>query len=387
MCLESIRRHTREEYELIIVDNGSTDETLEYLREQPDVILIENGMNKGFSKGCNQGVKHSSGDYIMFLNNDTVVTENWMTHLLRAMHLDERIGMVGPVTNYSSGHQRILVTYTNLDGLDEFAKQQMETYAGVYADVRRLVGFCMLTKRSILDEVGVFDEIYGLGNYEDDDLCLRYLYHGYGLRVVNDSFIHHVGHATTKDLPNESLAKLLQENARIATEKWGKNIHERIYNPEVTVGVCLILQNAESTLEQTLQSLTDDVNEIIIVDLGSTDGTRDIASRFPTQLHSLSAQSNKSQAAYYAFEHSKSDYVLLLQPGEILSPEDIRKLRAAKISVEGQPHAVPLKLVGQQVQTNESVVGTQRYLMNREYTVRNIAAALYGVSTESTELN
>ncbi|MBT2287718.1 glycosyltransferase family 2 protein [Paenibacillus albidus] len=368
------------------MDNGSTDGTLNYLHHQPDLIVIENSKNMGFAKGCNQGYELSRGDYIMFLNNDTVVSENWLTHMLRALNQDERIGMVGPVTNYSSGHQRITVPYVDIKDMDDFARQHCKEYSGIYSEVRRLVGFCMLTKRSVLEEVGLFDEIYGLGNYEDDDLCLRLIRHGYGLRVVVDSFIHHVGHATTKSLPNATLAKLLRENAATATKKWGEDIHKLIYNPAVTVAACLVVHNAEETIRWTLESLTDDLEEIIVVDLGSTDGTLDIVRSFPVQLTSLNDKSNKVQAAYYSFENSKSEYVLWLYQGDVLSAKDIRVLRAAKISTEGHPDMIKLEFNNGLNRNKKLSPITQRFVMNREMAARKLATTLYGISIERSEL-
>ncbi|RUT46117.1 glycosyltransferase [Paenibacillus anaericanus] len=362
MCLESIRKHTRENYELIIIDNGSTDETISYLRSQPDLIVHENGSNAGFAKGCNQGVQYASGDYIMFLNNDTVVTENWLTNLLRALNADNRIGMVGPVTNYSSGHQQIPVFYSDLSELDAYAKEHCASQDGITVEVRRLVGFCMLTKRSILDEVGGFDEHFGLGNYEDDDMSLRLIRRGYVLKVVHDSFIHHVGHATINQLPDDTLSTLLQRNSQIAAVKWGKNIHQLIYNPPVSVALCMLLHNAESTILQSLNSLTADLNEVIIVDLGSTDRTIDIAKSFTSQIYSLGNYDNMAEAAQYALQHCTSQYVLWLNQGEVLTSEEIKILRGVKISVEGYPSLIPLQFNDGQGKKEADL----RYLMSKE---------------------
>src|SRR4051812_33695377 len=111
MCLESIRCYTDEPYELIVVDNGSTDETVNYLKSQADVKVILNDKNLGFAKGCNQGMEVATGDTLLFLNNDTIVTSNWLTTMLQVLYKDEDIGVVGPVTNYASGQQQIAVGY------------------------------------------------------------------------------------------------------------------------------------------------------------------------------------------------------------------------------------------------------------------------------------
>jgi GT2 family glycosyltransferase len=340
-CLQSIRQHTQD-YELIVVDNGSTDGTVEYLSKQSDVIVHENKENLGFAKGCNQGIELSKGENILFLNNDTIVTEHWLENMLFVLYENERVGMVGPVTNYSSGHQCIPVTYSELSGLEKFARLHCQENAGCYTDVRRLVGFCLLAKRSLLDEIGSFDERFGLGNYEDDDLCLRALRAGFLLRVVNDSFIHHIGHATMNNLQEFNLAMLLHQNRQKAAEKWGDDIHQHIYKPEITVSLCMITRNAEETLRQSLVSIIDDVDEIIIIDMGSSDDTVEIAKNYTTHVFSFTGRDDPLGSRRYAFEQATKEYVIWLQQGEIFDSKMIRKLSGLKFSMDGSPDMVTL---------------------------------------------
>ncbi|OAB35269.1 hypothetical protein PMSD_13130 [Paenibacillus macquariensis subsp. defensor] len=340
-CLQSIREHTQD-YELIVVDNGSTDGTVNYLHMQHDVIVHENKENLGFAKGCNQGIELSKGENILFLNNDTIVTEHWLDNMLRVLYENDRVGMVGPVTNYSSGHQIIPVTYTQLDEIDTFSKRHCEENAGCYTDVRRLVGFCLLARRSLLDEIGHFDERYGLGNYEDDDLCLRALHAGYLLRVVNDSFIHHIGHATMHNLQDLNLAMLLQRNKERATEKWGNDIHQLIYKLETTISLCMITLNAESTLSDSLDSIVDEVDEIVVIDLGSTDNTVEIARNYTSNVFSTTGQEDHVGPYRYAFERATKEYVIWLQQGDIFDVEIIRKLSGLKFSMDGSQDIIAL---------------------------------------------
>ncbi|MDF2924144.1 MAG: hypothetical protein K0R57_3058 [Paenibacillaceae bacterium] len=333
-CLESIRRHTAD-YELIVVDNGSTDGTVAYLRSQSDIIVHENNENLGFAKGCNQGFALSRGENVLFLNNDTIVTEHWLDNMLRVLHENERVGMTGPLTNYSSGHQRIPASYGSIAELDAFARRHCEDNAGCYMDVRRLVGFCLLVKRKLLREIGGFDERFGLGNYEDDDLCLRALQAGYLLRIANDSYIHHIGHATMNSLQDFNLTSLLAHNRLKATEKWGGDIHQIIYRQEAAVSLCLVASNAGSVLEQTLVSVTDDVDEIVIVDLGSTDNTAEIAHRYDARVFSYRAQEDITDAYRLAFDKATKDYLFWLNPGEILNSAGLKRLSSLKFSLDG----------------------------------------------------
>ncbi len=99
-CLDSIRQLTDEPYELIVVDNGSTDGTVEYLRALPDVRVIANRRRTaGFPAAVNQGIAVAAGRQVLLLNNDVVVTTGWLGRMLRALHSDPKIGLVGPRSN------------------------------------------------------------------------------------------------------------------------------------------------------------------------------------------------------------------------------------------------------------------------------------------------
>lgn len=196
-CVESIRRFTPEDHEIIFVDNGSKDGTREWLRElvsrNSNYRLIENRENSGFSKGCNQGIRESRGEFILLLNNDVIVTEGWLSGLLSCLRSAPDAGIVGPMTNNISGLQRIDVDYKDESGINDFAKRFRETFMGRRIPLRRVVGFCMLFRRELIDKIGLLDESFGTGNFEDDDLCLRAELSGFRNYVAGDTFIHHYG--------------------------------------------------------------------------------------------------------------------------------------------------------------------------------------------------
>ncbi|MEI4789856.1 bifunctional glycosyltransferase family 2 protein/class I SAM-dependent methyltransferase [Bacillus sp. FJAT-53060] len=225
-CIDSLKQHTRcDQYELIIVDNASTDGTKAYVRELEDIIFIENEVNQGFAKGCNQGVKKATGDSILFLNNDTMVTENWLSPLREALFASERIGMVGPVSNYVSGPQMVQPSYTDVKDLPAFAKEYTAARKGQRTYVHRLVGFCLLVKRELIEDVGLFDERFVYGSFEDDDLCLRSLLKGYQLQIVHDSFVHHHGHATFHAHQETNISTFFAENRLRFLNKWGIDLN------------------------------------------------------------------------------------------------------------------------------------------------------------------
>lgn len=220
-CVESIRRHTPEPHELVFVDNGSTDGTVEYLRSLEGAVVIENGRNLGFGGGCNQGIAASLGERVLLLNNDVVVTRDWLGALHRALDADPSVGLVGPRSNRVAGIQQVDdVDYDieTLEGLDEWAADWCARHRGTITDFPRLVGFCILVKREVLDRIGGFDLRFGLGNFEDDDFCLRAGVAGWTCHVVHDSWVHHVGSRTFRSEGIDYRASLAENLERfIAT--------------------------------------------------------------------------------------------------------------------------------------------------------------------------
>lgn len=246
-CLESIWTHTDDDcIEVIVVDNGSHDGTQDYLKQIPSIKTIFNETNKGFAKACNQGLEAASGDNVLFLNNDTVVTNHWLEPMIKLLYHNDKIGMVGPVSNYVSGPQQISVDYTSLEGIEDFSQRHCMRHRGKSRSVLRLVGFCLLVKKEVLDKIGCFDERFGGGSFEDDDLCLRALQAGYQLKIALDSFVHHHGHATFSGNPDISISRLYQVNRQAFVDKWKQDVTAFIDpQPELTA---LVPSKARSIL-------------------------------------------------------------------------------------------------------------------------------------------
>ncbi|WP_139998221.1 glycosyltransferase [Paenibacillus paridis] len=221
-CVESIQRHTQQgSYELIIVDNGSTDETVQWANSQPGLHVIANGANAGFPKGCNIGIAAASGEHLLLLNNDTVVTPGWLDGLKRGLLSDEMIGAVGPVTNSAAYWTAIPVSYATIEEMELFASA-MHAFPdrSKWEERVKLVGYCLLIKREAWERVGPLDETFGMGNFEDDDYSIRLRLAGYKLLLCGDTFIHHYGSMTFgSDL--EKFREGFRRNGEIFRAKWG----------------------------------------------------------------------------------------------------------------------------------------------------------------------
>jgi GT2 family glycosyltransferase len=224
-CLESISAKTAyPSYEIIIVDNASTDGTVEFLQDyaasHPNFQLVLNGENRGFATGNNQGIAASTGEYIVFLNNDTVVTQGWLSGLISHMR-DPAVGAVGPVTNSAGNESKIGADYSEISGLDNFARRYRQAHAGDSFEIRMLALFCMLVRRSVIDQVGLLDERFEVGMYEDDDFSLRIRQKGFRILCAEDVYIHHWGSVSFSQLEAERYQRLHLENRKKFEEKWG----------------------------------------------------------------------------------------------------------------------------------------------------------------------
>ncbi|MBW3493262.1 glycosyltransferase family 2 protein [Bacillus sp. FDAARGOS_1420] len=220
-CIHSIRKYTvQEEYELIVVDNASMDGTVEWLQKQPDITLIKNLENMGFPRGCNQGISTAKGENILLLNNDVIVTEQWLTNLLKCLYAKENTAAVGPVTNNASYYSTIHTCYGGIQEMQEFASLYNQSDENKWEERMKLIGFCMLIKKTVLDEIGLLDERFTPGNYEDDDLSLRMFEKGYKLYLCRDTFIHHYGSMSWKEDVSK-FSMILNENDRKFYDKWG----------------------------------------------------------------------------------------------------------------------------------------------------------------------
>ncbi len=223
-CIESIRKTTQENLrEIIVVDNGSKDGSVEWLRQQPDIILVENKENMGFPGGCNQGIKASSkGADIFLLNNDTMLPENALFWLRMGLYDRDENGAAGSVSNFAGG-QVVVSGAHNVPDMLRFGECTNIPMRYPYENRLFLVGFALLVKRSVLDQVGMLDERFFPGNNEDVDLGLRILKAGYQNVLCKNSFILHFGSKTFNKDP-EGYHVTASRNLKKINEKWGFDV-------------------------------------------------------------------------------------------------------------------------------------------------------------------
>lgn len=223
LCLDSLRKYggTGRYGEIIVIDNASTDGVTDYLQEQNDIQLICNTQNVGFPAGCNQGIKAANPDNDIFLlNNDTIIAPNSIFWLRMGLYENASVGGTGSVTNYAGNHQTISENFTSIEDYMEYAKKHNVPMEYPYEKKLCLIGFAYLIKRTALDAVGMLDERFTPGNFEDVDFSYRLMQAGYQLLLCRNSFIFHFGSRSfSKDVSRYN--SLMEINAGKFKEKWG----------------------------------------------------------------------------------------------------------------------------------------------------------------------
>jgi len=217
-CIDAIAANTDYPFRLVIIDNASDPDTRDYLAEvshapELDVFLIRNEINQGFIKAVNTGISASKAEYVCILNNDTIVSQGWLSEMVKVLESDPLIGIVNPSSNTLG--QRIPVGMSQ----EDYAGQ-MRSESGKSMDLGAAVGFCMLVRKSLFDEIGVLDEGFGMGNFEDTDFSYRALSRGY--RSVR-AIAAYVFHQESKSFSLiKHFKKDFNENRKIFEKRWGR---------------------------------------------------------------------------------------------------------------------------------------------------------------------
>ncbi len=208
-CLKSIYKENiiKSIFEVIVVDNNSSDATCGMIKQEfPRVRLVENADNKGFTKANNQGIRISRGNYILFLNPDTVVKNNVFDKMVEFMGLHPEAGIVGPKLLYPNGSlqlscrrfytlRAILMRRTFLGKIFPYSKSlknhlMTDWDHNEIHEVDWLLGACLMIRRELINQIGLLDEKYKM-YFEDVDLCYRVKKAGYKIYYYSDADVIH----------------------------------------------------------------------------------------------------------------------------------------------------------------------------------------------------
>ena len=307
-CLISLRPTLGPRDKVVVVDNGSTDETPRGLAHFPWAKVVRNDENRGFAAACNQGAASSTAEILVFLNSDTVPMGRWLDQLL-APFAGPAVSATGARSNFVSGPQLAPgARYTDKAELRGFERSWRQAHAGQVTEVTRLVGFCLAVRRSAFDAVGGFDEGYRPGGYEDDDLCRRLIEAGGKLVIAQGSYVHHVGHASF-DANNLDWQKAeLEGRERFIASPGASQTTSRGTRPRISA--CLIVKDEEANIGRCLGSLRGVADEIVVGDTGSTDDTAAIARSYGAKVVEVAWEDDFAKARNATLAHCEGDWAL-----------------------------------------------------------------------------
>ena len=292
-CLSALLSDLHVDAEIILIDNGSTDWTPEYLASMGSRIRVtSNSTNLGFARACNQGAAIATGRYLVFLNNDTVPQAGWLDALISPA-LEGKAEIVGARLLYPDGTiQHAGVVFDEQGPLHCFKRAPADTFEANQARyLQAVTAACMLLTAKLFQELGGFDEGY-INGFEDIDLCLSAVQRGYRVFYQPESFlIHHEESSPGRKLHDE-------ENYERFLRRWhGRwQVDYQPRKPQISVIIPVFNQLAytrkclEALFLTTLKWA--DLIEIIVVDNGSDDCAREYLKTLEPRIHVLSHKEN-----------------------------------------------------------------------------------------------
>ncbi|HSB13722.1 MAG TPA: glycosyltransferase [Bryobacteraceae bacterium] len=237
-CLESVIRNTSyPSYEILIVDNGSSDGTVQLLKDYAEaerrIRVIALPDNKGFAAANNTASRLAHGEYLIFLNIDTIVTPGWVGRLVRHHQNDPSVGVVVPVTNWAGNEARINTDYANYAEMEEFAIELAQKNMGMSNELDVAPFFCALIPREVWTQAGELDERFEIGMFEDDDYSIRVRQLGRRIITAEDCFIHHFGRGSFSKMSSTEYRRIFDSNLRRFEEKWAKPWIQHKFRPGI----------------------------------------------------------------------------------------------------------------------------------------------------------
>jgi len=216
-CLEAIAANTLYPYRIIVVDNGSGEETVSMLnafqKAHPgDVTVIRNGENLGFVKAVNQGMKAADGGYVCIMNNDTIPARGWLSALVDFRDRHNDAGLLNPLCNGHAPRNMTPNEYADFVSADKEA----------YMEMNQCQGFCMLVPREVIDIVGYMDEAFGIGGFDDTDYSMRAHLAGFRSVSVHSAYVFHSEHKSFDAMGDRK--KIQARAEKTYFDKWPRHL-------------------------------------------------------------------------------------------------------------------------------------------------------------------
>ena len=218
-CVDSVLKNTGDVgSRMVIIDNASSEDTRLYLEgvrdESPSrVLLIRNEDNLGFVKAVNQGIGASDSPYVCVLNNDVLVMDGWLAEMIKVAGIAHDIGVVNPSSN-TLGQRP-----AKGEPVELYA-EKMKSLSGRLVELGAAIGFCMLIKREVIQKIGPFDEVYGMGNFEDTDFSRKAIREGYRVVRACGAYVYHRENTSFDKI--KTFDEDFMRNRAIFEFRWGR---------------------------------------------------------------------------------------------------------------------------------------------------------------------
>jgi len=337
MFVESLYSNTTYPFNLIIVDNASTDGSVEYLKQlekEKDNLKVHYNKerDKGFAQGNNTGLRYSKSPYVLFINNDIIIPKKgWLKRLVEVLESDEKIAIVGCKLLYPNDTIQHAGTYLVKSFLDrnwsipivwEHIGRFDPSYK--YCETREIGGVtfaCVLCRK---EYVGTLDEEYLIGMYEDNAKCCEVRSKGYKIFYCGDVYLYHYETATQFKRPKHILENQRVLNFKRFCEYWGDWLIEdysrsprlyQIVDDEPRITAIVLTKNNFQTIEKCIKSLKY-FDEILVYDSNSTDGTREYLKKKKVKILSGGDILDFSKARNELVWKAKYPYVFFLDADE-----------------------------------------------------------------------
>lgn len=243
-CLPGLAKQTYKNFEIIVVDNNSSDDSIEFLSSKYSSVIIKKcSKNFGFAKGCNIGLSKARGKYILLLNNDTIVTRNFLSTLVSALKKNKHVAVVQPKIIFSeTGKLQSGATFMTYSGFlyhYGYGKNPKNTKYNHEMDIFSANGSCMLIRREAIKKTGgLFDPDY-FAYFEETDFCWRVLLSGSSIRYIPSAVVFHKG-AQTSRLLSSSFITFHSFKNRITTLMKNLDTVHLLFIFPIHLTICLL---------------------------------------------------------------------------------------------------------------------------------------------------
>lgn len=222
-CMESFFRCTKSPCRLIVIDNASTDGTVDYLkalegRSHRESIFIYNSENVGYVEGVNQGLAYAKSNYVCLANNDLIFTSGWLEEIFKAFENNLEFGLLNPNSN------NLGLAPRSLQEIDSFADQLGNKHSGVAIEMPFCIGFCMVIKKEVIEKIGFLSKEFAPAFFEDSDYSLRVRKAGYKIGMAKASYVWHSQHASFDQMQKAQTEAMFSKSRETFIRKWGKAV-------------------------------------------------------------------------------------------------------------------------------------------------------------------